>query len=193
MTAYGYARVSTLHQNLALQLDALVGRAGIPESRITTEYASGAVPRPKLEALVAKLKPGDVLTVWRLDRLGRSLQDLLALTERLHAREIELRSLAEGLCTATPHGRLVWSLLAAVAQYERELLAERRAAGIQSARARGKRLGRPPAVTDSDRELLLKLAQEGATHRELAARFRCSIATVSRIVRDHLRPIELGD
>lgn len=180
MTAWGYARVSTLHQNLALQLDALEGRAQIPPEYIVTEHASGNAPRPLLCGLVHRMEPGDILTVWRLDRLGRSLSDLLRFADDIHKRGIEIRSLTEQICTATAHGRLVWSLLGALAQYELELGHERMMAGIRSAQARGVRCGRAPKLTPIEERMIFELAMMGSTVRELSKRFAVSTSTIDR-------------
>lgn len=147
MTVLGYARVSTGHQSPDMQVQALKSAGA---ERIWTEHASGSRDdRPQLAALLAAAAGGDVLVVWRLDRLGRSLPHLLTVADELDARGVELRSLTEAIDTTTPGGRLVFHVFAAVAQFERALAAERSAAGVAVARAAGRIPGRPklPAAT----------------------------------------------
>ncbi len=137
----GYARVSTLDQNPALQIDALKS-AGC--ERIFPEKASGVQrDRPALKAALAYLRSGDTLVVWKLDRLARSMRQLIETVEDLQARGIELRSLTESIDTATPGGRLVFHIFGALAEFERAVIRERTTAGLQAARERGKKGGRP--------------------------------------------------
>lgn len=135
----GYARVSTADQNLDLQLEAL-GKC----DRIFQEHESGAKSeRPELQRCLASLRKGDLLVVWRLDRLGRSLRDLVAIAADLQSREIQFQSLSEAIDTTTPSGRLIFHVFGALAEFERELIRERSKAGIDAARARGVHIGRP--------------------------------------------------
>jgi DNA invertase Pin-like site-specific DNA recombinase len=154
MTVLGYARVSTVHQSPDMQIAALKAAGA---ERIWTEQASGGRDdRPELAALLAYARAGDVLAVWRLDRLGRSLPHLLAVVEDLDAAGVELRSLTEAIDTTTAGGRLVFHVFAAVAQFERALAAERSAAGVAAARAAGRNPGRPalpPATVEAIRTL----------------------------------------
>ena len=141
----GYARVSTADQDLALQLDAL-DRVGC--ERTHKERASGArADRPALARAFAELREGDVLVVWRLDRLGRSLKDLIARVAELEERGVGFRSLTESIDTTTAGGRLVLHVFGALAEFERELIRERTMAGLAAARARGRKGGRPPKMT----------------------------------------------
>lgn len=136
----GYARVSTQDQTAALQLDAL--RAAGCE-RIFEETASGAnADRPGLADALAFARPGDVLVIWRLDRLGRSLRDLIDLAADLREREVELCSLQEAIDTTTAGGKMLFHIMAALAEFERNLIQERTKAGLASARARGRKGGR---------------------------------------------------
>ena len=142
---YGYARVSTADQNPALQTDALTAASC---DRIFTDHASGAREnRPELTALLDTIAAGDVLTVWRFDRLGRSLAHLLELVATLEAKGAHLRSLTEGVDTTTSTGKLFFSISGAFAEFERSLIIERTNAGLTAAKARGQRLGRRPVVT----------------------------------------------
>jgi DNA invertase Pin-like site-specific DNA recombinase len=136
----GYERVSSEDQILDLQHDALV-KAGC--DRIFSEKLSGVKAiRPELAAALAYLRPGDTLVVWRLDRLGRSLKDLLIIIEDLSARGIGFKSLTENIDTTSSSGKLVFSIFGAIAEFERQLIRERTLAGLAAARARGRKSGR---------------------------------------------------
>jgi len=141
----GYARVSTTAQDPALQLDALTA-AGC--YRVWADTASGALTaRPALDDVLERLGPGDVLVVWRLDRLARSLRHLLQLIDDLTSRGVGFRSLTESIDTTTATGRLVLHLFGALGEFERDLLRERTTAGLEAAAARGRRGGRPAVMT----------------------------------------------
>jgi DNA invertase Pin-like site-specific DNA recombinase len=141
----GYARVSTIDQEPALQLDALQA-AGC--ARMFTDRASGAVSeRPELSRALDHLRAGDTLVVWKLDRLGRSLRHLIETVQALEQRGVDFHSLQESLNTSTPGGRLLFHLLGALAEFERDLIRERTQAGLAAARARGRNGGRPRAMT----------------------------------------------
>jgi DNA invertase Pin-like site-specific DNA recombinase len=134
----GYARVSTDDQNLDLQLNAL-REAKVPEGQIFKEHISGvAKNRPQFEKAMKHLRRGDVLVVWKLDRLGRSLEELVTLIKSFDDRGIELRSLTEGIDTTTALGRLFYHMMAALAQFERDLISERTKAGLEAAKERGR-------------------------------------------------------
>ncbi len=154
----GYARISTAEQNLDLQKDAL--RAAGCE-RIVEDTISGArAERPGLASLKDQLRKGDTLTVWRLDRLGRSLRDLIDWINWLDERGIAFKSLQESIDTATPGGKLIFHMFGALAEFERNLIRERTMAGLQAARARGRQGGRPPALDEKKRKLAVKLYYE---------------------------------
>lgn len=158
----GYARISTEDQTLALQLDAL--RAHGCEA-IHEDRASGAAAhRPGLTAALDACVSGDVLTVWKLDRLGRSMGELFAIVDDLKRRKVGLKVLTgEGatIDTTRPEGRLIFGVFAAFSEFERELIRERTKAGIQAAKRRGKRLGRPVALTPEKIEMAERLIAEG--------------------------------
>lgn len=150
-TLLGYTRVSTAGQDPALQTDALLA-AGVPHEHIFSDVitgASGAATRPAWGQLIEFARRGDTVVVWRIDRLGRSMLDVLQTVADLRERGIGVRSLSDGIDPSTPTGRLMLGLLATLAEYERELIRERVNASIAAAKARGVRLGRPPAE-DSD-------------------------------------------
>ncbi|GAT06514.1 Putative resolvase/invertase/recombinase [Mycobacteroides abscessus subsp. massiliense] len=147
MALLGYTRVSTLHQSPDMQIKALT-EAGA--ERIWTDRMSGARDdRPELAALLDYARRGDVLMVWRLDRLGRSLPHLLTVADDLQGRGVELRSLTEAIDTTTPGGRLIFHVFGAVAEFERAIAAERTAAGVAAARAAGRHPGRPGLTADT--------------------------------------------
>lgn len=151
----GYARVSTEDQHLDLQRDALA-RAGC--GKTFEDRKSGAkVDRPGLAAALDYARDGDQLVVWRLDRLGRSLPDLIALVRRLDDAGIQLRSLTEGIDTSTINGKLTFHLFAALAEFERALVRERTKAGLEAARARGRMGGRKHRLPPDKRRLAVDL------------------------------------
>jgi len=141
----GYARVSTREQNLTMQVIALE-EAGC--ERIHEEVVSGAqAERPILNHLIRELRPGDVLTIWKLDRLGRSLKDLVHLVQQLIDQGIGLCSLNDPVDTTHAQGRLIFNLFASLAEFERDIIRERTQAGLSAARARGRLGGRPRGLS----------------------------------------------
>lgn len=154
----GYARVSTDDQHLDLQRDALQ-KAGC--ERVFEDTASGAkAERVGLATLMAVLRAGDTVVIWRLDRLGRSLKDLIALVEQLDATGVGLRSVQENIDTASIGGRLVFHLFGALAEFERNLIRERTRAGLTAARARGRQGGRKKRLDPAKRAVALRLYHE---------------------------------
>jgi DNA invertase Pin-like site-specific DNA recombinase len=148
----GYARVSTYDQDLSLQLDALKAAGCETLYRDTASGARGE--RPGLTGTLEHLRSGDILIVWRLDRLGRSLSQLIALMTQLEGRGVGFRSLTEQIDTTTPGGRLIFHIFGALAEFERTLIRERTMAGLAAARARGRHGGRPRRL-DTDRKVRL--------------------------------------
>jgi DNA invertase Pin-like site-specific DNA recombinase len=177
----GYARVSTVDQNLALQLDALT-EAGC--GKIFIEQMSGAVAdRPALHDALEFARSGDTLIVWKLDRLARSMKQLIETIENLRVRGIGFRSLTEALDTTTAQGRLVFHVFGALAEFERSLIRERTQAGLAAARRAGRTGGRPPKLTDDDIEAakaLLAHPDIGVT--QIAHRLGVSPATLYRYI-----------
>lgn len=146
----GYARVSTSDQNLDLQRDALEA-AGC--ERLFTDTASGAkAERPGLKEALKECRQGDTLVVWKLDRLGRSLPHLVETVRDLMAREVGFKSLQESIDTTTSGGKLIFHIFASLAEFERDLIRERTNAGLSSARARGRKGGRPKGVMDPNKQ-----------------------------------------
>ena len=173
---HAYARVSTLDQDLSLQLDAL-RRAGAV--RIWQERRSSAVHRPELVRMLYSLRIGDVVAVWKIDQLARSLTDLLHVVARIERAGATLRSLTEPLDTSMPIGRMMLQLLGAFAEFERSIIRERCAAGRAAAVARGVRMGRPREV---DPVAITLLLQQGLTRNQVASVLGCHHSTVYRIV-----------
>ena len=170
MALVGYARVSTLDQNPALQRDALAAAGCV---KLFEDRASGArADRPGLAQALAFLREGDVLAVWKLDRLGRSLPHLIETVAALAARGVGFRSLTEAIDTTTPGGRLVFHLFGALGQFERDVIRERTRAGLAAAAARGRKGGRKPVVTDDKLRRARALLAQGLTVREAAGRVR---------------------
>jgi|HubBroStandDraft_1064217.scaffolds.fasta_scaffold402182_1 DNA invertase Pin-like site-specific DNA recombinase len=170
MAMIGYARVSTQDQNLSLQLDALKS-AGC--QRIFEDRASGAkADRPGLKDAAAYVRAEDILVVWKLDRLGRSLTHLIDTVTALEVRGVGLRSLTEAIDTTTPGGRLIFHLFGALAQFERDLIRERTRAGIEAAAKRGRKGGRDPVMTDEKLSRAQALIALGLNVREVAARIK---------------------
>ena len=185
MSAIGYARVSTDHQHLAAQSDALAA-AGC--ERVFTDAASGiAADRPGLAALLGHVRPGDVVVVTALDRLGRSLTGVITTIETLTEHGILLRSLREGIDYSTPTGKMLAGIFAALAGYERELMHERANAARAAARARGQRTGRPTRLSDAQARQVRALRAGGEAVTALAATFGVSRATIYRTL--HHEPL----
>ena len=181
----GYARVSTQDQDLALQLDAL-RKHGVARELIFTDKASGAMhERPGLDACFQELRTGDILLVWRLDRLGRSVRHLVTVIDQLRDRGVGFRSVCDGaIDTTTPSGELIFLVFSALAQFERRLIQERTKAGLAAARARGRRGGRPPIDSDSPRVVLAnKLFHDKSVGvDDICATLKISRSTLHRYV-----------
>ncbi len=182
----GYARVSTGEQTLDLQLDALA-KAGC--GKIYTETANGAkTDRPVLDEVLSYLRKGDTLVVWRLDRLGRSLQHLIEVVAALAERGIGFKSLTEQIDTTTSGGKLIFHVFGALAEFERDLIRERTQAGLAAARARGRIGGRPKKLADP-KQLALARALYTGGQTDIATICRTlgiSRATLYRALKRHV-------
>lgn len=165
--AVGYARVSTDLQVTHLQRDALE-RAGV-DALFEDIGVSAGKRRPELERAIDALTPGDVLVCWRMDRLARGVLDLLTIVDRIKAKGADLRSLSESIDTGSAAGKLQLHVLAAVGQFERDLLRERTREGLRAAKARGARLGRRPKVDAAMLDRLRRLIAAGESVRSAAA------------------------
>jgi DNA invertase Pin-like site-specific DNA recombinase len=177
----GYARVSTLDQNPELQADEL---EAVGCYRVFTDHASGAAAsRPALDEVLDQLRPGDTLVVWRLDRLGRSLRHLIETVTDLDSRGVGFRSLRENIDTTTPGGRLVFHMFGALAEFERDLIRERTAAGLAAARIRGRKGGRPSVMTPEKAAAAWRM-YDGKTHtlQEIANVIGVSRSAVGRSI-----------
>jgi DNA invertase Pin-like site-specific DNA recombinase len=181
----GYARVSTYGQTLESQLEQL-RKAGCHSRNIYREKATGARPdRRELLRMLERLKPGDVVTVTRIDRLARSTFDLFGIVKRIVDRKAQFRSLAEPWAdTGTRTGRLMLAVLGGLADVERDLIRTRTAEGRSRAKARGKHMGRPPSLTPEQQKEATRRRAQGATLQELAESYDRSISTMRRVTRD---------
>ncbi|MDR4020153.1 recombinase family protein [Bifidobacterium sp.] len=176
---YGYARVSTNDQTTDLQRDALE-RAGC--DRILTDVASGArARRPELDHMLDLLREGDTVVVWKLDRLGRSMRNLVDLMATFDERGVRFRSLTESMDTSTPGGTLVFNIFGSLAQFERDLIRERTRAGLEAARARGRKGGRPAKLDEKQvREVRRLYKSRTVTVGQIAAMIHAGRSTVYR-------------
>lgn len=166
----GYARVSTIDQDPALQRDALAAAGCV---KVFEDFASGArADRAGLHAALDYVRNGDVLIVWKLDRLGRSLPHLIETVTALEKRNVGFRSITEAIDTTTSGGRLVFHLFGALGQFERDLIQERTRAGLAAAAARGRKGGRKPVVTGEKLDRARAMIAKGLTVREAAIRLK---------------------
>ena len=185
MRHLGYTRVSTASQDAQLQLDALVD-SGVQKRDVFSDVTSGsraAIERPGMKRLMDYVEPGDTVVVWRIDRLGRSLIDVLNTVNLLRDKGVKIRSLSDGIDPETTSGRLMLGMLATLAEYERELITERVNAGIAAARQSGTRFGRPPvdpAVIAEKLVIAQSARRKGRTAAEAASLVGWSRATLYR-------------
>lgn len=178
----GYARVSTDDQNLDLQLDAL-RRAGIADGCLYSDTASGKdAERKELAACLKALREGDTLVVWRLDRLGRSLPDLVRIIGELEKKGVGFESLTEKIETSSAAGKLVFHVFAALAEFERNLIRERTRAGLVAARARGRSGGRRPKLTPQQiKEIKRLMTDPTIPVSQIAERYNVSRTTIYKV------------
>lgn len=179
----GYARVSTLEQNLDRQIDNLTayGCEKIYQEKMTGTKAD----RPEFRAMLDALRPGDVLVTDSFSRLSRSTKDLLDLVERLNTAGVHLVSMKENLDTTTATGKMMLTMLSALSQFERDLIAERTKDGLKAARARGRKGGRPTVGNDKIKEQALAMYDANImTNKEIAEKCNVSTATLSRWIKE---------
>lgn len=188
----GYARVSTQDQDLSLQLDALkeVGCRKIYQEKVT----GASKERPQLEKMIAQLRAEDVVVIWKLDRLARSLKDLVSLVNEIQKQGAELHSLNDHIDTTTPHGKFTFHLFAALAEFERDLIRDRTKAGLAAARARGRKGGRPKGLSKKAQHTAIiaeQLYQEGElTINEICEQLSISRGTLYNYL--HFRGVNIG-
>lgn len=174
----GYARVSTAEQNLDMQISAL-SHAGVLADNIWAEKVSaGSSKRPQLALALLDTRAGDTFVVWKLDRMSRSMLDLLARMKDLEDRGVNFRSLTEGIDTNTPAGKLLLHVIGALAQFERDLIVERTKAGIAEFKAKGGRIGQPRKLSDDDMAEVMQMVRDGDSVRKIAARFNVVPGTI---------------
>ena len=174
----GYARVSTQDQNAEHQVDALE-KSGC-EQVFQEKFTGKLRERPELSQCLRTLRKDDVLVVWKLDRLARSLKDLVEIVQDLHDREIGFKSLTESIDTTSSGGRLVFHIFGALAEFEHDLIRERTKAGLQAARARGRKGGRKPAMSETDiKKAAAMLSDRNITKKEVAEHFRVARTTLN--------------
>lgn len=181
----GYARVSTEDQNLYLQIDALKqeGCAKIYQEKVSSTQAQ----RPALSTLLNHLRASDTLVVWKLDRLGRSLKELISLIAMLSERKVHFRSLNENIDTSTPTGQLVFHVFCALAEFEREVIKQRTLAGLRAARGRNQVLGRPQGLSKSAKQKAQAAASlyrdDSLSVRQICSHLHISPPTLYRYLR----------
>ena len=179
----GYSRVSTGEQDAALQVEALKA-AGV--ERLFKDKASGGRwDRPELHRMLETARKGDVLMVWKLDRLSRSLRDLITLLALLEEKGIGFRSLTEAVDTTTAAGRMLAQMLGSFAEFERSMLRERTMAGLKAARKKGRIGGRPPKLSEDQRNAALKMLKEGKSQADVSRLFNVAASTICRFTNQH--------
>jgi DNA invertase Pin-like site-specific DNA recombinase len=176
---YGYARVSTDDQNPALQLAALkeVGCRTVFKDK---GISGATTKRPALLRCLGALEPGDTLVVWKLDRLGRNLRDLIHMLDDLRERGVKFQSLTEAIDTSTPTGRAMWQMIGVLAELERSLITERTKAGVKAAQSRGVKFGRKPKLTIEQRAHARHLIDQGEPVPAVARLLSVDRATIYR-------------
>ncbi|EEI7352938.1 TPA: flagellar phase variation DNA invertase Hin [Salmonella enterica subsp. enterica serovar Javiana] len=178
MATIGYIRVSTIDQNIDLQRNALTSANcdRIFEDRISGKIAN----RPGLKRALKYVNKGDTLVVWKLDRLGRSVKNLVALISELHERGAHFHSLTDSIDTSSAMGRFFFHVMSALAEMERELIVERTLAGLAAARAQGRLGGRPRAINRHEQEQISRLLEKGHPRQQLAIIFGIGVSTLYR-------------
>jgi DNA invertase Pin-like site-specific DNA recombinase len=179
---YGYARVSTHSQDTKLQIDALV-EAGC--KKIYEDKISGSkTDRPELNQCLKAMDENDVLVVWKLDRLGRSLQHLITVVHELEQQNKGFQSLTESIDTTNPTGKLIFHIFASLAEFERSLISQRVIAGLEASKKMGTKFGRPNALTDKDKEMAIVMFNGGATKGAIANHFGVARQTIYSLLKE---------
>lgn len=174
----GYARVSTAEQSLEMQIDNLV-KAGVARGNIHVEKVSAAVShRPKLAWALDHLRSGDTLVVWKMDRVARSLADLMKRIKQIEESGANFRSLTESIDTTTPGGRLIFHVLGALGEFERDLVRERTRAGVKSAMERGVKFGQPPKLAPKQIAQAQRMRDRGLSVLSIAKHFDVAHTTI---------------
>jgi len=177
----GYARISTTEQSLDLQIDNLKSEGC---EKIFTDIASGSKnERPGLDEAIKFCRNGDTLVVWKLDRMGRSMSHLIAAIKQFETQGVGFRSLTENIDTTTPGGRLVFHLFGALAEFERDLIRERVQAGLRSARARGRKGGRPPVSEETKAMAKSLMANKDLSIKQICDRLGIAKSTLYKYVK----------
>ncbi|WP_338110267.1 recombinase family protein [Rhizobium quercicola] len=178
----GYARVSTEDQKLDLQTQVL-NKSGCDIIFTDHGFSGGSFERPGLAQALSRLKEGDTLVVWRLDRLGRSLVKLVQVMDEFRQRGVHFHSLTENIDTSSSGGKLMFHMIAALSEFERTLISERTRAGMAAARNNGQRLGRPPSLTDEELDAIVRAINErGESLRDAAIRNNVSLRSLRRMM-----------
>jgi DNA invertase Pin-like site-specific DNA recombinase len=186
----GYARVSTAEQNLAMQLDAL-SKAGVLDDNLYSEHVSGAAQRrPQLEMAISDARTGDTFIVWKLDRMGRSLLDLLAKLKTLEDEGVKFRSLTEGIDTTTPAGRMMVHMIGGLAQFERDLVVERTRAGVKRHIEAGGKIGADRVLTEPKLKQIHKRLAKGESVASVAKAFGVSTQAIYHYFPGGLRAVK---
>lgn len=179
---FGYVRTSTDQQNKELQVGSLKA-LGVDDRNIYTDQMSGSKrERPQLNELLERLRGGDTLVIWKFDRLARSMTDLLEITDKLHEKGVQFKSITEDIDTNSAMGKFTFHLLGALGQFERELIKERINAGIANARAKGKHMGRPRSLTDEQVKVAQDMRKGGKGVMEIARVLGCSRHAIYRVL-----------
>lgn len=185
-TLVGYARVSTVDQSVTMQVEALM-KYGVKEEDIYSESMSGVKKnRPELTKALRRLREGDTLVVWKLDRIARSINNLLEVMNELEAKGVKFRSITEGLETETPTGKMILFVMGALAQFERDLIVERTRAGVKAAKERGVKFGAAHKLMPEDMPKLWKeINEKGMTQVKAAKKYGVSVQTIARRLKEY--------
>ena len=179
---YGYARVSTNQQDTKLQIDALQ-EAGC-EKIYEEKLSGGRTDRPELNQCLKAMNPNDILVVWKLDRLGRSLQHLIEIVNKLEHESKGFQSLTEHIDTTSPTGKLIVHIFASLAEFEKSLIRQRVMAGLEASRKMGTKFGRPEALSKTDKEMAITMFNGGATKGSIAQHFGVARQTIYALLRE---------